>query len=108
MDKLFSINQVSKSCGVSRSTLMRLENRGLLTPARVDGETGYRWYDNYNVSRVMQILSFLQMGMTYDDAALYYRTNGTSRELLERMEERFLLFKRAYEEVKLRVEKKSI
>ena len=107
MNDLFSINQVSRSCGVSRSTILRLEDRGLLTPAKVDSETGYRWYDNHNVSRVMQILSFLQMGMTYDDAALYYRANGTSQELLERMEERLLMFKRAYDEIKLRVEKKE-
>ncbi len=86
---------------------MRLEDRGLLVPAKVDSETGYRWYDNYNVSRVMQIQSFLQMGLTYDDVALYYRAGGESRELLEHIEERFLLFKRAYEELKLRVEKKD-
>lgn len=107
MNNFFSINQVGQSCGVSRSTLLRLEERGLLTPARVDQETGYRWYDNHNVSQVMQILSFLHMGLTYDDAALYYRANGTSQELLERIEERFLLLKRAYEEIKLRVEKKD-
>ncbi len=92
---------------MSRSTLMRLEDRGLLVPAKVDSETGYRWYDNYNVSRVMQIQSFLQMGLTYDDAALYYRESGESQELLQHIEERFLLFKRAYEELKLRVEKRD-
>ncbi len=107
MENFFSIHQVGKSCGVSRSTLMRLEERGLLTPAQVDEETGYRWYDNHNVSQIMQILSFLQMGLTYDDVALYYRGHGASRELLERIEERFLLLKRAYEEIKLRVDKKD-
>lgn len=103
MKDLFSIRQVCKSCGLSRSTLMRLEERGLLTPAFINEETGFRWYDNFNVSRVMQIKLFLSMDMTYDDIALYYRESGNSPALLARMETKFLLFKRAYEEIKLRM-----
>lgn len=107
MNNLFSIRQVCKSCDLSRSTLMRLEDRGLLTPAYINKETGFRWYDNHNVSRVMQIKLFLSMDMSYDDIALYYRECGDSPELLERMETKFLLFKRAYEEIKIRVERRE-
>lgn len=107
MNELFTIRQVCKSCGLSRATLLRLEERGLLAPASINPETGYRWYDNFNVSQIMQVKLFLDIGMTYDDIALYYRSNGTSRELMERMETKYLLFKRAYEEIKLRVDKQE-
>lgn len=107
MNKLFTIRQVCQSCGLSRATILRLEERGLLVPASVDPETGYRWYDNQNVSQIMQTKLFLGIGMTYDDIALYYHSNGISQELMERMQEKFLLFKRAYEEVKLRVDKQD-
>lgn len=107
MDKLFTIHQVCESSGLSRSTLMRLEDRGLLKPASIDPETGYRRYDTLNVSQIMQIKLFLGMGMSYDDIALYYRSNGTSQELLTRVEEKYLQFKRTYEEIKLRMDRRE-
>ena len=42
MDDFFTIRQVCKSCGLSRATLLRMEERGLLKPASIDPETGYR------------------------------------------------------------------
>ena len=107
MDDFFTIRQVCKSCGLSRATLLRMEERGLLKPASIDPETGYRWYDVLNVCQVTQITLFLSMGMTYDDIALYYHSDGTSRELLSRVEEKYLHFKRAYEEIKLRLDQQE-
>ena len=104
MNDLFTVHQVSQSCGVSRATILRLEEKGLLKPARIDGRTGYRYYDNNNVSRIMQIQLFLGLGMSYDDILLYYDSNGYSPELFKRMETKFFTMKRAYEELKLRFE----
>ena len=42
MRDLFTVSQVSRSCGISRATILRLEDKGLLTPARVDEQNGYR------------------------------------------------------------------
>ena len=33
---LFSIRQAARACNLSRSSLIRLEEKGLLTPARTD------------------------------------------------------------------------
>ncbi len=107
MGDLFTVHQISKACGISRATILRLESKGLLTPAFVDEQTGYRYYDNNNVSLILQAKSFLGLGMSYDDILLYYRSNGSSPELLERMEAKYLTFKRAYEEIKLRVDKQE-
>lgn len=107
MDKFFATHQVCKSCGLSRSTILRMEDRGLLKPAFIDPETGVRWYDNHNVAQIMQVKRFLAMGLTYDDAALYYQSGGTSRELLTRIEEKYLRLRRAYEDIKLRVDKRE-
>ncbi len=104
---LFTINQVAKCCGVSRATILRLEDRGLLQPVSVDEQTGYRYYDNFSVSLILQVQLFLALGMSYDDIALYYRSGGNSPELLDRMEEKNRIFKRAYEEIKLRVDKRE-
>ncbi len=103
----FTINQVGKCCGVSRSTIMRLEERGLLKPAFVDPETGYRYYDNFSVSLVLQVRLFLELGLSYDDIVLYYRAGGNSPELLKKIEEKAHILRRAYQEIKLRTDKRQ-
>lgn len=107
MKDLFTIHQVSQCCGVSRATILRLEGKGLLTPAFVDERTGYRYYDNHNVSLILQVKLFLGLGMNYDDILLYYRSNGSSQKLLERVEAKYRALKRAYEEIRLRVDKQE-
>ena len=107
MEKFFTVGQVCKCCGVSRSTILRMENRGLLSPARVDKNTGYRYYDIYNVTKILHIQMFLEMGLNYDDAYLYFASSGKSSELLAMLESRLTLFTRAYEEMKLRMDDKQ-
>lgn len=36
----FQITEAAHACGVSRSTLMRMEEKGLLTPAYISPESG--------------------------------------------------------------------
>ncbi len=107
MKKLFTVGQVCKCCGVSRSTVLRMENRGLLSPAHVDENTGYRYYDIYNVTKILHIQMFLNMGLTYDDAYSYYLSSGKSPELLSALKNRLTLLTRAYEEMKLRMDDKQ-
>lgn len=107
MKKLFTIGQVCKCCGISRSTILRMENRDLLSPARIDENTGYRYYDIYNVSKVLHVQMFLNMGLTYDDAYSYFSSLGNSPEILDTLEKRLTLVTRAYEEMKLRMDNKQ-
>lgn len=107
MKKLFTVGQVCKCCGISRSTILRMEDRGLLSPARVDENTGYRYYDIYNITKILHIQMFLSMGLTYDDAYSYYASSGKSPELLTALESRLALLTRAYEEMKLRMDDKQ-
>ena len=55
---LFQIAEAAHACGLSRSTLMRMEEKGLLTPAYIAPESGRRYYDNFNVARILQIEKF--------------------------------------------------
>ena len=104
---LFTIKQVGKVCGVSRSTILRLEDRGLLTPAYCDKKSGYRYYDNHNIAKLMQIKSFQEMGLQYNDIAEYYNSGGTSAAIAEKLEKQMLILKRALEEMTLRIEDKN-
>lgn len=107
MKKLFTVGQVCKCCGISRSTVLRMEDRGLLSPAHIDENTGYRYYDIYNVTKILHIQMFLSMGLTYDDAYLYYTSSGKSSEILTALKNRLAILTRAYEEMKLRMDDKQ-
>ena len=66
---LFQITEAAHACGVSRSTLMRMEEKGLLAPVYVAPESGRRYYDNHNIARVLQIEKFKSMGLGAQEIA---------------------------------------
>lgn len=49
-----SIGDVMRSCGISRSSLIRLEQRGLITPHRIP-HNGRRYYTAEDVDRINQL-----------------------------------------------------
>lgn len=74
--KLFQITEAAHACGLSRSTLMRMEKKGLLTPAYIAAESGRRYYDNHDVARILQIEKFKSMGLTTEQIADYFAQGG--------------------------------
>lgn len=99
--ELFTIGEVGKVCGVSNSTIRRLEERGLLTPAQVDGQSGYRYYDTYNVNKILQIKAFQKMGLSYDDISEFYSSGGSSSSFLKTLEERLAWLSSTVNEMRL-------
>ena len=63
LKKLFQITEAARACSLSRSTLLRLEEKGLLTPAYTAPDSGRRYYDNHNVARILQIEKLKAMGL---------------------------------------------
>lgn len=71
--KLFSIHEVTKATGVSRATLIRLEESGFLKPRLIDENTGYRYYDSQNISAVGQYQRLQDIGFSRKEIAdIYY------------------------------------
>jgi len=100
---LFPITQAAAACGLSRSTLIRMEERGLLTPAYINPDSGRRYYDNHNISRILQIQQFQSMGFDADEITSYFAQNGKATELLAMLENKLNLLQRGVEEMRLRV-----
>ncbi len=73
---LFPITQAADACGLSRSTLMRMEEKGLLTPAYIAPKSKRRYYDNHNISRILQIQQFQSMGFDAEETAAYFTQGG--------------------------------
>ena len=99
---LFQITEAAQACGLSRSTLMRMEEKGLLTPAYISPTSGRRYYDNHNVARVLQIEKLKAMGLGTEEIVGYFASGGEVTELLSMLEERLRELSRGVEELRLR------
>ena len=103
----FTIGQVCKVCGISRSTILRLEEKGLLTPAHCDEQSGYRYYDNHNINKVLQIKAFQDMGLQYEDIKDFYDSEGNSTVFIKKLAHIASISKRTLEEMQLRSDNKN-
>lgn len=99
---LFSISQAARACNISRSSLIRLEDKGLLTPAYTDADSRYRYYDNDNISRILQIQKFQCMGFNPEEICSYYADGGKADELLAVLEQKLYVLQQQVEEMRLR------
>ena len=100
--RLFQITEAARACGVSRSTLMRMEKCGLLTPAYVAEDSGRRYYDNFNVAHVLQVQKFRTMGLNKEEILRYYESGGQVTEALATLERKLFELQRGVEELRLR------
>lgn len=101
-ENLFQITEAAKACGISRSTLMRLEEKGLIKPIYVSKESGRRYYDNYNITRILEIEKFKSMGLSTEEIIEYYQSGGQISKILLPLEEKLSNLKRSVDELKLR------
>ena len=105
--KLFQITEAAHACGISRSTLMRMEEKGLLTPVYIAPESGRRYYDNHNIARILQIEKFRSMGLSQESIADYFAEDGEASGLLEMLTKRLHDLQRSVEEIRLRAEENA-
>ena len=105
--ELFQITEAARVCGLSRSTLLRMEEKGLLTPAYIAPDSGRRYYDNHNVARIMQIEKFKSMGISNEQIINYFVRGGEAADMLAALEDRLHDFQRSIEELRLRVREKA-
>ncbi len=99
---LFSIRQAARACNLSRSSLIRLEDKGLLTPAYTDAKSGYRYYDTNNINRILQIQKFQWMGFAPEEIISYYASGGKADELLATLEQKLSVLQQQVAEMRLR------
>lgn len=67
----YTINQIADLCSVSRATLIRMEEDGILEPAYKNPKTGYRYYDSANAVTIIHNLSMQQLGLTHKEMKCY-------------------------------------
>jgi DNA-binding transcriptional MerR regulator len=65
---MFSIGEFARLGGVSIRTLRHYDETGLLRPARVDPDTGYRSYRASQLGRLNRILAMKELGLSLTQA----------------------------------------
>ncbi len=101
IDNLYQISEAAHACGVSRSTLLRMEEKGLLKPTYVSKESGRRYYDNFSIARVLQVEKFKKMGLSDEVIIEYFQSGGQVGGMLGALEERLSEIQRSVEEMRL-------
>ena len=100
--EFFQITEAAHACGISRSTLMRMEEKGLLAPAYIAPESGRRYYDNHNVARILQIEKLKTMGLSSKEIVDYFACGGEVSKPLAVLENHLRDLTRSVEELRLR------
>ena len=59
---MFTVTQLARKYGISRSTVLYYEREGLLKPA-CRSENGYRWYGGREIERLEAIVSYRSYGI---------------------------------------------
>lgn len=89
---LFQIGEVTKILGVTRKALLVYEEKGLLTPAVRDKESGFRYYTADNMTQIRSIRSLQALGLSLNEVAeYYYDTKNIDTKLAKLFEIREML-----------------
>lgn len=102
-DGLFSINTLARTCNVSRATLLRMEQDGLLKPAYVNEDNSYRYYDCKSVAEVIRVINYQQLGFTKKEIAHIYNNPDSVRESLALLREHYEFVLRELEDLNLKI-----
>jgi len=87
---MYSIGLFSKIHRISAKTLRHYDAIGLLKPAAISRETGYRYYTSAQIPTLNRVLAFKQMGLSLTDIQMVI-DNPTDADLLLKLQEKKLL-----------------
>ena len=96
---MFQIGEFSKIAQVSGRQLRHYDKLGLLKPAHIDPETGYRYYSAKQLPRLNRILALKELGLSLDQISRLLNDDISSDEIRG-----MLMMKKAQVEQTLREE----
>ena len=102
-ENLFQIGEVTKQLGVTRKALLGYEELGLLTPARKDEESGYRYYSADDMTQIRWIRALQELGLSLKEIAAYYSGAENMDACLRRLTELRETLDRNIRELELRL-----
>lgn len=96
-EDLFSTGEIAKLCNISRKTLLFYDRIGIITPAYVDEDNGYRYYARRQIHTLELILTLrsLDLPLAHIQSYLKNKSLENYKQLLIKQNE--IIEKRIYE-----------
>jgi len=79
------IGEFAAFCNISVRTLRHYDSLGLLKPAEIDPDTGYRSYEPEQMQTLNAILTYKKMGFSLQEIKELVSPAATSAELIRRL-----------------------
>ncbi len=107
---MFGIGEFSKLCQVTTKTLRHYDTIGLLRPAHINDETGYRYYNASQLTAMMLIIRLRDYGFPLDEVSQLMRMpeaqlaaamRAKAEEHQEEMRSKKTLMERIWQDVDL-------
>lgn len=96
---LFPINYIVTACNISRSTILRLEDEGLLIPSYIDPDSGYRYYSSDNIAQIAGVLRLQNLGFSKKEILEMHQHPDTAAKKFEEMKHKYELHFRELEDI---------
>lgn len=97
---MLSIGEFSKICQVSVKTLHHYDKLGLLVPAQVDAETGYRYYEATQLDRMLLIARLKRYGFSLAEIRNFLDVDDDAEQLTRQRQQETILQRRAQEQAR--------
>lgn len=72
---MFTVTQLARRCGLSRTALLYYESIGLMPPPQRSGGN-YRWYGESDLARLLEICAYRNAGLKLNDIRAILDTKG--------------------------------
>lgn len=97
-EKLYTIREAAKICGISRATLLRMEESGFDRPRMVNPDSGRRYYDTMNILKIQRYLTLKRLGLSQKDILAYYNGSMDKEAFLSEIREKLDIAQRCVDE----------
>jgi len=85
---MFSIGDFSRITGLTIKTIRLYHEKGILVPARIDGQSGYRYYDDRAVEVALAIIHLREMGFSLKEIGHILEEYDDQADILEYLEQK--------------------
>ena len=99
---MFQIGEFSRIAVVTIDTLRHYDTIGLLKPAKVDSNTGYRYYSAGQLQRLNKILALKEVGLSLEEIARILEDNLTVDEVRGMLKAQLAMTESALEQAQRR------
>jgi len=78
---MLKIGEFSRLSQVTVKTLHHYDEQGLLQPAHVDQETGYRYYSVEQLPRIHRIMALKELGLSLEQIGLMFEEEVPTEQI---------------------------